>query len=116
MKSINQHTLLTALQGHIGRENGVRVEELAAEAMGISPLLVDEVHERDVRETVAALRREGHHICALPRSGYYIAANEQELNATCEFLYDRALTSLAQVAAMKRVSLPDLRGQLRLPT
>lgn len=116
MKSINQGTLLAALQNHIGQANGVHVEELAAEALGISIMLVDAAHEREVRETVAALRSQGHHICALPNSGYYIAANEQELNATCEFLYDRALTSLAQVAAMKRVSLPDLRGQLRLPT
>jgi hypothetical protein len=31
------------------------------------------------------------------------------------FLYHRAMTSLKQVAAMKRVSLPDFRGQLNLP-
>jgi hypothetical protein len=44
-----------------------------------------------------------------------LAATEEELNRTCLYLHDRAMTSLRQVAAMKRVSLPDLRGQLRLP-
>jgi hypothetical protein len=36
--------------------------------------------------------------------------------STCNFLYDRAMTSLRQIATMRRVSLPDLRGQLHLPT
>jgi hypothetical protein len=68
-----------------------------------------------VRKAIEELRREGHRICATPETGYFMAANDDELDRTCGFLYARAMTSLTQVAAMKRVALPDLRGQLRLP-
>lgn len=37
-------------------------------------------------------------------------------SAPALYLYRRAMTSLAQVSAMQRVSLPDLRGQIHLPT
>ena len=47
--------------------------------------------------------------------GCFLAETPEELNATCEFLYSRAMTSLTQVARMKRKALPDLRGQLGLP-
>ena len=72
--------------------------------------------ERSLRDAVVRLRLDGHHICAHPRDGYYLAETDRELDATCIFLYERAMTSLSQISAMKRVSLPDLRGQLRLPT
>jgi hypothetical protein len=45
-----------------------------------------------------------------------MASSPEELNETCEFLYDRAMTSLSQVSRMKQISMPDLRGQLHLPT
>ena len=69
-----------------------------------------------LRHVIEHLRREGHAICGHPSTGYYIAANEAELDRTCNYLYDRALCSLEQIARMKRVAMPDIRGQLRLPT
>lgn len=106
--------VLTALRHHIGQDHGATAASLVAEitkSFGHDP-----VGERLLRAHVTSLREEGHHICAHPARGYFIAENEEELNATCEYLHDRAMTSLKQVAAMKRVSLPDLRGQLHLPT
>lgn len=76
----------------------------------------DPVSERLLRAHVNTLRNEGHHICAHPARGYFIAETAEELTNTCEYLYDRAMTSLQQIAAMRRVSLPDLRGQLKLPS
>ncbi len=70
---------------------------------------------RALRKVIEALRRAGHQVCAHPSHGYYLAATDTELDRTCAYLVDRAMTSLRQVSAMKRVSLPDLRGQLRLP-
>jgi hypothetical protein len=64
---------------------------------------------------VEEARKAGERICATPEAGYYIAETDAELDRTCAFLYSRAMTSLSQIAAMKRVALPDLRGQLRLP-
>ena len=71
--------------------------------------------ERRLRAVIEALRLQGHAVCATPDTGYFLASNEDELNATLAFLYRRAMTSLRQVAGVRRVALPDLAGQLRLP-
>ena len=110
----NKDDLLHALQSHIGKDNGASVSQLVIGIThGIGP---DPIAERRVRKLVQELRMEGHHICAMPETGYFIAANDQELNDTCEHLLERAMSSLSQVSRMKNVSLPDLRGQLNLPT
>ncbi len=106
--------LLEALRKHIGAARGASADLLVAEITGSH--LPDPAAERHLRKLVKELRLQGHHICAHPQTGYHMAANERELNATCEFLYERALASLTQIARMNNVSLPDLRGQLRLPT
>ena len=113
MTTITTDTVLAALSRHIGAANGVRADALVAEITGD---LSSAQAERDLRQAVVKLRDAGHHVCALPAGGYYLAANDAELDASCEFLYQRAMTTLRQIAAMKRVSLPDLRGQLHLPT
>lgn len=110
---IEMHSVLTALQRHIGADKGITAAQLVAEITG-DPT-TDHYSERLLREIVVQLRLRGHHVCATPEHGYYMAETDEELNRTCEFLYDRAMTSLRQIAAMKNISLPDLRGQLRLP-
>ncbi|RMG56327.1 MAG: hypothetical protein D6717_06835 [Gammaproteobacteria bacterium] len=105
--------VLEALRAHIGSMNGVHARDLVKEITGgysCPPL------ERRLRQLITELRLDGHHVCAHPETGYFMAANEDELNQTCLFLYERAMTGLAQVSRMKKISLPDLRGQLRLPT
>lgn len=105
--------VLKALRGHIGRANGQRADLLVMEITGghtCGPC------ERRLRQLITELRLEGHHVCAHPETGYFIAETEEELNQTCLFLYERAMTGLTQVSRMKNTSLPDLRGQLRLPT
>lgn len=115
MAEIDRHDLLRVLARHIGAGRGVHIKGLILE---ISPSFdpTDGHLQRRVRHLVTELRLEGHHICAHPTTGYYLADHDGELAATCEFLYERAMASLRQIAAMRRVSLPDLRGQLRLPS
>lgn len=115
MSALTSAGVLTALARHIGAEHGVTAAQLAAEAAGLDNIQAHYA-ERQLREAVVQLRLEGHHVCATPENGYFLAANAEELDATCLFLHERAMTSLKQVAAMKRISLPDLRGQLHLPT
>lgn len=110
---INRDSLLAALRAHIGRDRGVTATALCREVLGHEPERADERHMRYV---VEELRREGHHVCAHPRDGYFLAAGPAELDETCLFLYERAMSSLEQIARMRRVSVPDLHGQLRLPT
>jgi hypothetical protein len=112
-KLITRDALLVALSHHIGRHNGVTVTALAREVLGAEPTRGD---ERVVRKLVVELRMEGHHVCADTDDGYFLAANADELDECIGFLRKRAMTSLKQIAAMKHVSLPDLFGQLHLPT
>jgi len=111
---ISRDAVLAALSVHIGADNGVSVRDLAAQIVG-GPMFVTDGDERAVRHRIEELRAEGHHICAHPTTGYHMAATDEELERTCEYLYSRAIGSLQKVAAMRRASLPDLRGQLRLP-
>lgn len=104
--------VLAALARHIGRDNGVRGDRLVVEILGSH----DPASERSLRQIVTELRLQGHHVCATPEHGYFLAASAEELDATCLFLHERAMASLKQIAAMKRISVPDLRGQLHLPT
>lgn len=110
---LTRDALLLALERHIGADHGCSAARLVIEICG---LYATRAHERALRTLIEELRRQGHHVCGTPAEGYYMAATEAELLRTCEFLHARAMTSLAQIAAMRRVSLPDLRGQLRLQT
>ena len=118
MSGLSTATVLSALARHIGRENGATAEQLAREISGFAQPgeAMTSALTRQLREAVVQLRLEGHHVCATPENGYFLAANAEELDQTCVFLHERAMTSLKQIAAMKRISLPDLRGQLHLPT
>ena len=111
MSSITANNVLIALTQHIGKDNGITVADLAMKCIDGMPCKGD---ERMVRKVIEELRLKGHHICAHPSTGYYVAVTDDDLNDTCVYLYKRAMTSLTQVAAMKRISLPDLAGQLNL--
>jgi len=108
---LHSQSLLSALTHHVGRSNGINGKDLVAVILGGES---DAVAERHLRELIQQLREEGHAICGTPHTGYFIAVNDDELHETCRFLFDRAMTTLKQVAAMKKKSLPDIAGQLGL--
>jgi hypothetical protein len=110
--------MLEVMSRHIGATNGISITELVTEMAQPKHVSADDLAsmERNARDVVVQLRMQGHHICSHPNSGYFMASTPEELDAACSYLYQRAMTSLSQVAAMKRVSLPDLRGQLHLPS
>ncbi len=99
--------LLAVLSHHIGQGNGIGVKELKQQ-LGIE--------DRQVRKLIEELRKGGHAVCGTPKDGYFVAQFPEELEHTCEFLYARAMCSLKQISCMKKIPLPDLRGQLHLPT
>lgn len=111
-KDLTPDTVLAALQNCVGESRGYTAEQLVN---AITHRAGTAAELRRLRTVIEALRTAGHRICANPAHGYYLAANDTELDRTCSFLYERAITSLRQVSAMKRVALPDLRGQLGLP-
>ena len=99
--------LVTLLSRHIGKGNGIGVKDIARQ-IG--------VNERHVRTMVSDLRDEGLAVCGTPRHGYYIAATPEELEETCAFLRRRAMHSLSLESRLRRIPLPDLLGQLHVPT
>jgi hypothetical protein len=111
--NLTRDTLLAALRGHIGRARGITATALCREVLCATPTGGDERH---LRELVVELRKAGHHVCAHPTAGYFLAETNDELEATCAFLHSRAMSSLQQESAMRRVSIPDLVGQGRLPS
>lgn len=98
-KVVIKDALLAKLQR--GANNGQHVTTLAT--------LLDTT-PRAIRNLVSELREDGHPVCAHPKTGYYLAATQEELDATCQFLKERALHSLQLYSKLKRAviySIPD---------
>lgn len=108
---ITPEAVLAALQQRVGKANGITATALVIYLADITSAAA----ERKLRACIEQLRGQGHPICATPGDGYFMAANDGELAQTCEFLRGRALTSLRQENAMRRIALPELAGQLGLP-
>jgi hypothetical protein len=108
---IRPDAVLAALATRRGAANGITARDLAFVLTG----RVCAADERRLRTAIEHLRRQGEPICAHPSTGYHLAANPSEMDRTCEFLLGRAMSSLEQISAIKRVALPDLRGQLHMP-
>lgn len=99
-------TLLNLLSRHQGCENGISAKALATD-LGVPP--------RQLRRLISRCRDEdGLAICGHPNTGYFMATTANDLAASCEFLEHRALHSLRLLSRMKKVSLPELLGQLKL--
>lgn len=90
-----------------GRDNGISGHALAL-CLGLP--------ERLVRKLISQARLEGTAIVGTPETGYYIAQTAEELNECCEFLRHRAMHSLGLEAKLRGIALPELLGQLHLPT
>lgn len=97
--------VLNALAGHQGRDKGIGAADLARKAGGTP---------RSLRRFISELREEGIAICGHPSTGYYMATTPEELNASCAYLEHRALHSLRLLSRMRKVSLADLMGQLKI--
>lgn len=98
--------LLNELSSHQGKACGISAKDLAAR-LGITP--------RKLRKLISEARdQDGQAICGRPGTGYYMAATPEELQESCAFLEHRALHSLRLLSRMRKVSLPDLLGQLKL--
>ena len=102
---MNTTTLLNTLAFHQGRERGISAAQLAF-------LLL--VPERRLRSLISELREQGTAICGTPETGYFLATTADELDESCRFLRHRAMRSLQLEARMRKISLPDLLGQLKL--
>lgn len=115
--NVTSDQVLAVLSRHVGRANGVTMHNLA---LYVTREHLDEgereITERNVRKVISRLREDGHAICAHPRTGYFIAETAEELDECCAFLRSRAMTSLTLESKLRKIALPELLGQLRVPT
>ena len=102
-----QSDFISIMQNHIGKANAISGEDLAR-ALGTNP--------RHLRHMTDALIEDGIALCSHPANGYWIAQNAAELEACCQFHRSRALHELAKEAKLRKLTLPDLLGQLHLKT
>lgn len=108
MRTPTHDELLTILsRDHIGREKSIGGDALAAR-LGVKA--------RTVRTLVLKLRENAVAVCGRPETGYFIAANAEDVEATCKLLEQHGIHQLTVAARMRRTTLPELLGQLHLNT
>jgi len=100
-----KHDLMAAMLHHLGMENAISSRQLSIDL---------DITERKVRAFVTECRLEGFAICGHPKSGYFMARNQKELEETLNFLRHRALTSLKLASVLGNIPLGDLIGQLHI--
>lgn len=107
---VRHEQALAALIALLTRDHAGKAAGIAAEALA-RKLSID---ERLLRSLVSQAREHGVPIGATPRDGYFVAKTADELRECCEFLRSRAMHSLRIEARLRRISLPELLGQLSL--
>lgn len=105
------------LREHVGPENCITMTQLFHHATG-EPVIPNRRYDqsRIVRSLVEELRRDG---CPIGlhggiNGGYFWARSADELDPTVQWFHRRALSSLKQEAALKRVPFEELLKQYQL--
>jgi len=108
--------LLSILTTHIGETNAISMAELYERVF--DKKWHNKVNDtRKLRLLVNKMRSEGIAICSTTdqnNGGYYLAAAGSEVNDYLRRLERRALKILWRISKIKKVSLPELLGQMRL--
>ncbi|HSH71573.1 MAG TPA: hypothetical protein VK974_00825 [Methylophilaceae bacterium] len=96
---------IEVMANHIGKANGIRGEDLAEKL---------DIHPRILRNLTGLAIEKGISVCGQPNTGYYIAMNAKEVEETCQFHRSRAMHELVKESRLRKVSLADLLGQMKL--
>lgn len=108
--------LLAVLSRHRGRDNCIGMGELWRKVFRLPyDNRINDTSE--LRRLIRKERRRGEPICSMSdkyNPGYYLADTPEELEEFIRRHERRGLTSLAQVAKLRRIALPELLGQLKL--
>ena len=116
--AVFRNRLLSQLSGRISEPNAISMPALF-EAVYDRPWHDKVNGTRDIRKLITELRDEGVPICsstAQTGGGYYLAAAGSELTNYLRRQQRRALQILSRNAKIKKISLPNYLGQLRLET
>ncbi len=108
--------MLMVLSKHIGKSNPIRMADLYKEVFKKEPK--DNIQTtRIIRTLITELRKEGVPVCSSMKSslgGYYLANAGSELDDYLNRLRNRALRALVVEANLRKMTLPQLIGQIQL--
>ena len=108
--------IMSVLSEHVGRERAIGMGELYEKVF--NELWQNRINDtRRLRQLITELRRKGKPICSASTSeggGYYLPAVGQELDQYCQRRRMKALKELSIEAKIRKISLPELLGQMAL--
>lgn len=108
--------LLAILTRHVGEEKAIGMGELYSQVFG-EPWSHRINDTRKLRRLITELRYDGSLIGetrAKTGGGYYLARSVFEMGEFVRRRKREALRKLAMIAAMQRIGLPELLGQMQL--
>ena len=108
--------ILMILSRHVGEEKAIDMWELYSRVFG-EPYTNKINHTRRLRTLITALRQKGIPIgstAAKNGGGYYLVRDGSELDSYCGRLRRAALNKLAMEARLRKISMPELLGQMQM--
>lgn len=115
-KELHKGRIVTILSRHVGITRAIGMGELYSRVYG-KPWKNRINDTRGMRYLITDLRNEGVPICSLTShsgGGYYLASTNGELDSWLGRDHRKALRILAREAKIRRTTLPELLGQMRL--
>lgn len=115
-KQIFKTRILMEIATHVGRAKAIGMGELYERVFKES--YAHRINDtRILRRMITELRQEGIAICSAANrngGGYWLASAGSEVNTYCKKLHTRALSILKMEANIRKISLPELMGQMEL--
>jgi predicted DNA-binding transcriptional regulator YafY len=102
--------LLRALSSHLGRSNCITRDQL------IRSLYPYEIHERQLRQQIRLLRRQGYLIGSAPgeNGGYYLITSPQEFQSFLQEQYVAIIADMSETASAMRKSAEQIFDPIEL--
>jgi hypothetical protein len=111
-REVAKSRLLAVLTRHVGKQNAVSMVALHEAVFG--QRVGDKINDsRALRELVDELQFEGSPVCSCQK-GYFLAAAGSELDTFLGNLDRAGLRKLAKAAKIRKITLPEYLGQMRL--
>ena len=112
-----KNNVLNILKQYCGPDDCIKMAVLFYQATGENIIPARRYDQtRNVRSVICELRNEGSPIGnkSGKDGGYFMARNEKELQETVGAFHSRAMSSLRQEAALKRIPFGELLKQFEL--
>lgn len=108
--------LYMVMMQHVGPDKKIGMGELYETVFG--KRWTHRINDtKQLRILITEMRRDGQPVMSDSSSssgGYWIAASSSEINDWCDRVKVRALSMLKRISTIKKVSLPEYIGQIRL--